>query len=232
MRGTQLAMWIWPGLLRLWYRGEVAAMALALSFAVLLNLSMVSSFIWPGVLGESTSGLLWLTTLTLWGVSLWRSYRFLPELCLAQTGPVVEDLFLQAQAEYLRGNWFEAQGILEKLMRAEPRDVDARLMLCTIFRRMKRWERAREQLAQLATVPGSEKWLEEIYRERELIDRDSPQKRQPAGMEEAWAVGEASRPVAPGVDLLPSVPSDSTPPSDSTVTSPPDDSNAQSARTC
>ena len=39
----------WPGLPGLWYRGRWSSLALAIAFAVLLNLTIVSSFVWTGI---------------------------------------------------------------------------------------------------------------------------------------------------------------------------------------
>ncbi len=43
----------WPGLPGLWYRGYASSLLVAFGFSILLNLAVISSFIWPWSLGES-----------------------------------------------------------------------------------------------------------------------------------------------------------------------------------
>jgi len=70
---------------------------------------------------------------------------------------------------YLQGQWFEAEKKLVSLLRQNPRDVEARLLIATLFRHTRRWEEALRQLDQLERLEASRAWALEIHRERELI---------------------------------------------------------------
>ena len=61
--------------------------------------------------------------------------------------------------------------MLEQLVKADARDIEARLLLATLFRRTGRLEEARAALDKLSRSQGAEKWELEIQREQALIDR-------------------------------------------------------------
>jgi len=72
---------------------------------------------------------------------------------------------------YLQGQWFEAEKRLIQLLRQNPRDVEARLMIATLFRHTRRWEEALRQLDQLERLEASQAWALEIQRERAVIEQ-------------------------------------------------------------
>jgi cytochrome c-type biogenesis protein CcmH/NrfG len=82
-----------------------------------------------------------------------------------------QDLFIRAQAEYLKGHWVEAQSLLEQLLRDDPEDVESHLLLASVFRRSRRIELARKQLHRLGGFPGRAKWQFEIQRELDLLQQ-------------------------------------------------------------
>ena len=77
--------------------------------------------------------------------------------------------FIQAQTEYLRGSWADAQTLLETLLERRPRDSEARLLLATLLRHSRRLTKARQQLEILERFDESLPWQFEINRERELL---------------------------------------------------------------
>jgi thioredoxin-like negative regulator of GroEL len=98
-----------------------------------------------------------------------------------RTDPVEagEATFEEAQEHYLKGNWFEAERVLGILLRRNTRDLEARLMLATLYRHTRRFDEAARQLDSLGRCEGAEKWEWEICRERELLaeartEGDSP----------------------------------------------------------
>jgi thioredoxin-like negative regulator of GroEL len=72
---------------------------------------------------------------------------------------------------YLKGNWFEAEYLLSGLLAANPRDVDAGLMLATLWRHTGRFDEALEGLARLERCEDAKKWQWEIGQERDLVRR-------------------------------------------------------------
>ena len=137
-----VATCFWPGLPRLWCRGEWSSLAAAVAFGAALNLVLVSSFVWPELLPSSLVLAGWLLVLAAcchFGDA--SRIAVLPELlCTAR----VDDrgLFIRAQGEYLQGHWFEAEASLQQLLRRSPRDVDAGLMLATLYRHTRRYDEA------------------------------------------------------------------------------------------
>jgi thioredoxin-like negative regulator of GroEL len=105
----------------------------------------------------------------IWAASAIFSYRWDRSQIRLQNPRPAEDLFPVALDHYLKGNWFEAEQVLGGLLQANPRDVDASLMLATLYRHTHRYDEAQGQLERLTRYEGAEKWRLEITRERELL---------------------------------------------------------------
>jgi len=78
---------------------------------------------------------------------------------------------VKAQGEYLRGDWYGTERILQKLLRGEPHDIEARLLLATLFRRTQRFDEARSELRRIQKTKVAERWQAELVREWHAIDR-------------------------------------------------------------
>lgn len=170
---AQRMICFWPGLPRLWYRGEWRGLRAALIFAVVLNMALATSVIWSWRFAPIVPRVLWGVVGAWMLIAGLRDWRQFPSF-LMEKGKIDQDLFLLAQAEYLRGDWCAAESALEQLLRWTPQDVDARLLLAGVLRRTGRFDQARKQLRRLART-GSAKWGEEIGREAALIDREQAQ---------------------------------------------------------
>jgi tetratricopeptide (TPR) repeat protein len=168
MHSSPYIICLWPGLPRLWMRGDWAALATAVAFGVVFNLVLVTSFIWPELLPPSLNWSGWILVGVVWLASVIHACRALPHL---RESPQVDDrgLFIQAQAEYLRGHWFEAETLLRQLLRYCRQDVDVLLMLATLYRRTRRYDEAAKQLDQLERLDGACKWRWEIDQERSTL---------------------------------------------------------------
>ena len=166
----------WPGLPGLWYRGSISSLLLAVGFAIVLNLALISSFVWPYCLGETFPAVAWPTLLILWTVAAYVSVTTLPDvMSVATTAKVsaeeqTDTLFIQAQHEYLSGDWQAAESLLLQRLNRFPRDVDARLLLATLLRHDRRLEQASDQLDTIQKFDESHAWDFEIRRERKLIE--------------------------------------------------------------
>ena len=176
----RLNYWIaslWPGLWRAWH-GEWRGLALAVSFAIGLNVALLSSF---GLLRESAGGLpdhtvaamSWLLVLGLWSCGLiWarRGWPVVPTKSDLNEESVTEQ-FRQAQQEYLRGHWIEAETLLRRLLRENSQDLEAQLLLASVQRRTRQWNEARKTLRALQeNSRAAGKWLMEIEAELARID--------------------------------------------------------------
>ena len=165
MQAVRIVMCLWPGLPRLWWRGEWSGLSLAVTFAALLNCALVASLVWPEWVGPTVLLVGWLALMIVWVVSAWLSYRRLPALYAVRRDESMEDLLLDAQREYLRGNWFGAESSLQQILRRDPHDVDAQLMLASLYRRTKQLSEAENVLRRLEQLEQSEKWHLEIQQE-------------------------------------------------------------------
>ena len=168
----------WPGLPGLWYRGRWSSLCIALVFAVLLNATLLVTFVWTGLVADDTiASLAWPTVLMIWLAAAWTSHRNLPDFMsvpdvaaeMAEDEESSDALFIDARREYLRGHWAEAEGLLKRQIQRCPRDAESRLMLATLARHTRQFRVADEQLALLERFDQSLVWREEIARERELL---------------------------------------------------------------
>ena len=187
----------WPGLPQLWLRGSYPALVFAIGFSIVLNLALVSTFIWPSLFGDIVPAIAWPVIFLVWLVTTWGATQSvedlsgLPKMSSEQeriafsaekSGRINSDdpselerekshtLFNQAQREYLRGHWTEAESLLKRRLKLAERDIEARLLLATLYRHTKRLDLANEQLLQLGKYDESVHWKFEISRERQLIE--------------------------------------------------------------
>jgi len=72
---------------------------------------------------------------------------------------------------YLSGNLHETVVSLRRHLARFPRDVDARMLLATALRRLKKFDEAEAELGKLSDCDYSRKWVLEILRESQLIKR-------------------------------------------------------------
>ena len=189
----QRANWLtccWPGMARLWLKGQWSGLFMALLFAGLLNLAIASQFIWPELLPPPLAWSLWPGVAGFWIYGLVQSWRQMPQLSVVapasrstagkpRGGQQLEDdlddeifdddLFTVAQQEYLKQNWYEAETLLRKLLLACEADIPARLMLAALCRHTGRNEEAEIELNRATRSDGSDEWEFEIKQQRELL---------------------------------------------------------------
>jgi thioredoxin-like negative regulator of GroEL len=113
-----------------------------------------------------------------WVASTWGAYRSLPKLLESGAELDVDSLYQQAQSEYLKGHWYEAETLLAQLLQVDGRDVDSRLMLATLYRHTERYEEAISALTTLQRLESAEKWEFEINQELHQLRRKKEQARQ------------------------------------------------------
>jgi hypothetical protein len=141
-------------------------LVLAAGFAVLVNVLLLASFVWVELLqprdlqlGWAATGLVWIGAAVM-SIGVGR---------LPAQPASADSLFRGALREYLQGSWFEAESMLGRLLKQDPRDVAARLLLATLLRRTRRLDDALEQLYRLERLRDAQRWTREIAAEREQI---------------------------------------------------------------
>ncbi len=199
-RRMHWAAYLWPGLPHLWLRGSWAGLALAVGFAVLLNVTAVSTWVYPEWLAPRLKLACGGATLLVWIVALVETRGELRRLSQrreaesAGTTPREEAVeqqradeadrrFVDAQQNYLRGDWIGTERLLLELLRGRPEDVEARLLLATVWRRQNRRREAAGQLRKLDRMEAAGAWRMEIETERCLLqlDKRDAEPHQPAG---------------------------------------------------
>jgi hypothetical protein len=168
--------WVWPGLPQLWRKGSWLGLAAAVAFAAAFNVALVNSLIWTDWFGPAWRATAWIGAAAIWMtgvVCTWRTQRPTQAAIEANETPACpsEDLFSAATREYLQGNWLAAGERLERLLANNGDDIEARLLLATLYRRTRRVSEARAELERLRTMEKATAWQFEIDRELEWLDR-------------------------------------------------------------
>jgi hypothetical protein len=171
------SLWIaalWPGFPRAWLLGRWEGLVLAAAFSVALQFGLLTSVLGTPIAGGATiawtlCGVLWITGILMFRQDLGR---------LATSHRVHNDsdsTLREAQQQYLKGHWTEAELAVRRLLVADNADVEARLLLAAIQRRQRRSEEARRTLMDLRQEPIAAKWALEIERELRQLEELEPQ---------------------------------------------------------
>lgn len=168
MRGLPWAICLWPGLPQLWVRGSWIGLAWAIGFTLLLNFTLVVSFVWIEWVSPAQRFVAWLVLVGFWFGSVvvgvcerWRGES-------ADAG-LSTGAYEAALGDYLQGNWLAAETGWHQALEAEPRDVDTLLMLATLYRHTRRYDEAGRMLRRLERIETSVKWCEEIAAEKRWL---------------------------------------------------------------
>jgi hypothetical protein len=169
MRKMPWVMYLWPGVPQLWMWGNWTGLVTAVIAAAILDLLLLGSFGWSELFTRSVRTEVWAIGAVAWIVAaLWSAHRCRQEVAATSHEPG-KDTFGEALSHYLKGDYFQAERLLEVLLRANVRDLDARLMLATLMRRTGRFDEAAKQLDTLVRFDGVAKWQLEIEHEREQL---------------------------------------------------------------
>ncbi len=169
MRRMPWTTCLWPGLPQLWIYGSWYGLALALGTAAGLDLLVLASFGWSELIGPGLRNALWAAFAVFWtGAAVW-STRLGRRRAAADEPDPKENGFSEALDHYLKGDYYQAEHVLEGLLRQNLRDVDARLMLATLLRHTGRLDDAMRQLDTLVRLEGADKWQWEIEQERDWL---------------------------------------------------------------
>lgn len=166
-------MWAWPGLRGGWQRGSWRDACVAIGFANLLVIVILTTFVWPETVERGTWAVVCLLGATLWVAFVVGQVRgqLSAGECDRQGASRGGPLFQAAQTEYLRGDWGRAEQHLARLLRLTPHDLEARLLWASLLRRRGRPEPARQHLKSLEQADLAGKWSVEIANERQQLSQ-------------------------------------------------------------
>lgn len=169
---TVPAKWrLWPGLARLWFRGDFSSLLEAVAFGALLDLWLLSTFLWTG----------WLEPRLRWPLVVflgaWWIYGYIktsrPESLRPLKHAVDHELQLErlraAQLAMLQEHWTEAEQNLQLMLAEDPRDILAGLMLSKVMRLSGRPHESLSHLQRLRKFDQALPWWSEIRSEETLV---------------------------------------------------------------
>jgi len=165
---------VWPGLPWLWLRGSVAGLVLAMAFAVVLDMAILSTWIWSEFLELPLVVGLWAATGLIWAIATVSAVTAFPTPLHAGHDPAADALFAAARDAYLGRDWLAAETKLRSLLTMRPTDGEAQLLLGTLLRRAGRRREARDALDKLSRSDSGAPWRSVIARELALLDADDP----------------------------------------------------------
>lgn len=174
-RFSSCAAALWPGLPRLWRHGSMFGLLEALTFAVLLQVAIVTTVIWPETVTLASRTVVWFGVAFFWLIfaapKVWYTAKVMAGRPASDSAIHREDLFRRSQREYLGGEWSQAEQSLLALLGTDAGDCEARLLLASLYRHIGRWEQARDELDRLEATAGSDHWRFEILQERLALVR-------------------------------------------------------------
>ena len=168
MRRVPWPALLWPGLPYILGSASVRALGVSIAAAAVLNLLLAATFLWDELLAPTARNWGWLVLAVFWVAA---AVLFVVQRWWGQTA-IVSDATVSFQAaleHYLRGDWFQTERLLGAILKANPEDVEARLLLATLFRHTGRRDDARRELQRLADIPAASAWQWEIERELSLL---------------------------------------------------------------
>jgi predicted Zn-dependent protease len=149
---------------------------LALGTVAGFDLLILASFGWSELITPGLRSGVWVAFGVFWVAAAgWSTRQCRRRLAADELNPR-ENGFAEALEHYLKGDYYQAEHVLDELLRRNLRDVDARLMLATLLRHTGRLDEATRQLDTLVRLEGAGKWQWEIERERDLLAETKTEK--------------------------------------------------------
>ena len=161
---------LWPGLPQLWRQGSWVGLAVALGWGLLANWLLAATFVWTEIAPTLVTQAGWAALACGWIAGIVLAVRWYWRLDDATGQERSTDLLREAQIEYLRGNWLVARAKLEEILSANSADVEAQLMIASLYRHTGRKSKAGEHLRWLERLAASRTWEHEIQSEWQLLN--------------------------------------------------------------
>lgn len=161
---------VWPGLPWLWLRGSLGGLVLALAFAVLLDMAIVTTWIWSELVDLPVSIGIWTATITVWIMATASAASSFPAPISKGPDAAAHTFFVKARDAYLARDWLTAETRLRAALALAPTDGEAQLLLATLLRRVGRKAEAKRALEQLSRSDSGAPWQTAIAREFVLLE--------------------------------------------------------------
>ena len=158
---------------------------MAVGFTALVNVLLLATFVYRQWIPDDAISIGYGASVTVWLIAWWQSrWERRANLADAAGEPIPESpasvkkrkeqdkLFREAQQRYLESDWLGAEQLLLRLLKADARDVEGRLMLVTLWRHQGRTQEALRQLDKLERLEAAQHWQQEIAAERKRLEAD------------------------------------------------------------
>jgi hypothetical protein len=180
MSRSQWIASLWPGFTRAWVFGKWEGVLLAGLFTAALNTALLVTFGAHEITHNiALVGSAWVLVVGFWAVGIWWRAHDLSRLRITNqnTANRNDSLLIEAQQNYLKGHWIEAESIVVQVLAQDSADIEARLLLASVQRRTLRTAEAQRTLLELQSHPAASKWQLEIESElAQLSDANLPPK--------------------------------------------------------
>jgi hypothetical protein len=169
---TTKSIALWPGLPELWYRGDIRSLSLSLIFAVTLNMALMGTFVWTAWYPAWVIRLFWCGIVFASLFSFARARKNWDSITgRLATDSKANDRLIEAQRQYLQGNFFEAEAMLHRNLSQSTLDVESALLLISVLRRTRRWQQALHWIEQVMLRENSARWHRDLMLEKQKIER-------------------------------------------------------------
>lgn len=158
-------LYLWPGLPQC-CQGKWLGLILAVAVALILDTAVIATFGWSDAFSWDLCRILWVSFGVAWVAGCVFSLGW--GSCRASDR---DAHFKKAMDHYLRGEVVEAEQALKARIAADPADVEAHLLLATLFRHAGRVEEAKKQLNWMQSLEGASRWALEIAQEKNLLQK-------------------------------------------------------------
>jgi len=160
---------VWPGLPWLWLRGSLSGLVLALAFALSVDMAILATFIWPGLVELRFTLGLWTAVAVIWLISTVSAAAAFPPPIGIPRRDEADALFAQARDAYLARDWVQAEMRLQDLLEIAPTDGEAQLLHASLLRRTGRATDAKKALEKLSRSDSGATWKHEIAAELDRL---------------------------------------------------------------
>ncbi len=169
---TKNILFLWPGAYGVIAYGRWKQLFISLAFSMPLLATLFSHCYWTDFPPHFIKQYYWFFFALTWIVLSICSYKDLHSYTQTKKYDEKGEAFLEAQTQYLHGNWFETECCIKNILKRNPGDVEARLFLATLLRHLKRYSEAQKALTELEKYEESSRWRYEILQERNAIQEE------------------------------------------------------------
>lgn len=160
---------IWPGFSGIVRYGLWSQLGIALCFGGLCQGVLTLNFLWCDFLSTFFKTTLYVFLFTSWIFLNVVASTKLKRYEKMRKSDSKGETFQEAQIYYLKGLWFETECCLRGILKRNPFDAEALLMLATLYRHVKRFDEAKRTLTELEKLDASHDWLYEIAQEKRAV---------------------------------------------------------------